>query len=110
MTLLMNRIDPALFQRCFNGWVAALWPDRHEFIAIDGKAAGIISVDDPIKASTAEAIRWLARTEQLFAEAGYSVQGEWLNLEPFVNLAYVNFENNGIAESGGAARACPGHR
>ncbi|NGH11715.1 autotransporter outer membrane beta-barrel domain-containing protein [Serratia marcescens] len=47
--------------------------------------------------------KYSARTEQLFAEAGYSVQGEWLNLEPFVNLAYVNFENNGIAESGGAA-------
>ena len=36
---LVNRIDPILFQRCFNGWVAALWPDRHEFIAIDGKTA-----------------------------------------------------------------------
>ncbi|WP_240530583.1 autotransporter outer membrane beta-barrel domain-containing protein, partial [Enterobacter hormaechei] len=47
--------------------------------------------------------KYSARTEQLFAEAGYGVQGEWLNLEPFVNLAYVNFENNGIAESGGAA-------
>ncbi|EAY4433294.1 hypothetical protein DM934_21135 [Salmonella enterica] len=47
--------------------------------------------------------KYSARTEQLFAEAGYSVQGEWVNLEPFVNLAYVNFENNGIAESGGAA-------
>ncbi|WP_240023374.1 autotransporter serine protease [Serratia marcescens] len=47
--------------------------------------------------------KYSARTEQLFAEAGYSVQGEWLNLEPFVNLAYVNFENNGIGESGGAA-------
>jgi predicted transposase YbfD/YdcC len=36
---LVNRIDPALFGRCFNGWIAALWPDRHEFIAIDGKTA-----------------------------------------------------------------------
>lgn len=36
---LVNRIDPRLFQDCFNGWVAALWPDRHEFIAIDGKTA-----------------------------------------------------------------------
>ena len=36
---LVNRIDPALFGRCFNSWIAALWPDRHEFIAIDGKTA-----------------------------------------------------------------------
>jgi hypothetical protein len=35
--ILVNRIDPALFGRCFENWVAALWPDRHEFIAIDGK-------------------------------------------------------------------------
>ena len=36
---LVNRIDPRLFARCFASWVAALWPDRHEFIAIDGKTA-----------------------------------------------------------------------
>src|SRR3984893_16440297 len=26
---LVNRIDPALFGRCFNSWIAALWPNRH---------------------------------------------------------------------------------
>src|SRR6202022_1390905 len=31
---LRNRIDPILFGRCFNSWIAALWPNRHEFIAI----------------------------------------------------------------------------
>jgi len=36
---LINRIDPALFARCFESWVAAQWPDRHDFIAIDGKTA-----------------------------------------------------------------------
>jgi predicted transposase YbfD/YdcC len=36
---LVNRIDPVLFGCCFNSWIAALWPDRHEFIAIDGKTA-----------------------------------------------------------------------
>ena len=36
---LMNRIDPALFGRCFKSWVASLWPGRHDFIAIDGKTA-----------------------------------------------------------------------
>jgi predicted transposase YbfD/YdcC len=36
---LVNRIDPTLFGCCFDSWVAALWPGRHEFIAIDGKTA-----------------------------------------------------------------------
>src|SRR3974390_451521 len=36
---LMNRVDPALFGRCFKRWVASLWPGRHDFIAIDGKTA-----------------------------------------------------------------------
>ncbi|HHT2664584.1 TPA: autotransporter outer membrane beta-barrel domain-containing protein [Citrobacter freundii] len=53
--------------------------------------------------SDRDTAKYSARTEQLFAEAGYSVQGEWVNLEPFVNLAYVSFESSGIAESGGAA-------
>lgn len=37
--ILLNRIDPILFKRCFESWVAAVWPDRPEFIAIDGKTA-----------------------------------------------------------------------
>lgn len=36
---LMNRIDPTLFARCFEAFVASMWPGRHEFIAIDGKTA-----------------------------------------------------------------------
>jgi len=36
---LVNRIDPVLFGHCFDGWIAALWPDRHDLIAIDGKTA-----------------------------------------------------------------------
>src|SRR5450631_1756253 len=36
---LFNRVDPTLFARCFENWVATQWPGRHEFIAIDGKTA-----------------------------------------------------------------------
>ena len=35
----MNRIDPSLFARCFESFVAAMWPGRHDVIAIDGKTA-----------------------------------------------------------------------
>jgi predicted transposase YbfD/YdcC len=36
---LLNRIDPVLFARCFEAFVASMWPGRHDFIAIDGKTA-----------------------------------------------------------------------
>ncbi len=36
---LVNRVDPALFAGCFKNWIAALWPDRHDLIAIDGKTS-----------------------------------------------------------------------
>jgi predicted transposase YbfD/YdcC len=36
---LVNRVDPLTFGRCFEGWIAALWPGRHELIAIDGKTS-----------------------------------------------------------------------
>src|SRR5271169_1048561 len=36
---LFNRIDPGLFAGCFESWTAALWPERHDLIAIDGKTS-----------------------------------------------------------------------
>jgi predicted transposase YbfD/YdcC len=39
LTILMNRINPALFSACFTDWVRACWPDRPELIAIDGKTS-----------------------------------------------------------------------
>jgi hypothetical protein len=37
LTLLMNRIDPALFSACFTAWVREVWPERPDLVAIDGK-------------------------------------------------------------------------
>lgn len=39
LTLLMNRINPALFSAAFSAWVGATWPDRPDLIAIDGKTS-----------------------------------------------------------------------
>ena len=39
LTLLMNRINPALFSAVFSAWVRETWPDRPDFIAIDGKTS-----------------------------------------------------------------------
>jgi predicted transposase YbfD/YdcC len=39
MRKLVNRVDPIMFANCFKGWVAELWPDRHDLIAIDGKTS-----------------------------------------------------------------------
>ncbi|CAM3861208.1 YapH protein [Xenorhabdus thuongxuanensis] len=44
-----------------------------------------------------------AQTGQLFTETAYGINTSWLNLEPFANLSYVNFRNEGINEHGGAA-------
>lgn len=37
LTIMMNRVDPALFSACFEDWVRACWPERPDLVAIDGK-------------------------------------------------------------------------
>src|SRR3954465_16084259 len=39
LTLLMNRINPALFSAAFSAWVRETWPDRPHLVAIDGKTS-----------------------------------------------------------------------
>ncbi len=39
LTLLMNRINPALFSSVFTAWVRQTWPDRPGLVAIDGKTS-----------------------------------------------------------------------
>ena len=39
LTLLMNRINPALFSAAFSAWVRETWPERPDLIAIDGKTS-----------------------------------------------------------------------
>jgi predicted transposase YbfD/YdcC len=39
LTILMNRINPALFSAAFADWVRESWPDKAGLIAIDGKTS-----------------------------------------------------------------------
>lgn len=39
LTLLMNRIDPALFAEAFTDWVRQTWPHRPDFVAMDCKTS-----------------------------------------------------------------------
>jgi predicted transposase YbfD/YdcC len=39
LTILMNRIDPALFSAAFTAWVREAWPERPELVALDGKTS-----------------------------------------------------------------------
>lgn len=39
LTILMNRINPALFSAAFTAWVRETWADHPEFVAIDGKTS-----------------------------------------------------------------------
>src|ERR1700756_251590 len=37
LTIMMNRVNPALFSACFSDWVRACWPDQPQLVALDGK-------------------------------------------------------------------------
>ena len=37
LTVMMNRVNPALFSACFSDWVRDCWPERPDLVAIDGK-------------------------------------------------------------------------
>ncbi len=39
LTILMNRINPALFSAAFTAWVRETWPSRPEFVATCGKTS-----------------------------------------------------------------------
>jgi predicted transposase YbfD/YdcC len=39
LTMLMNRVDPALFSDAFTSWVRQTWPGKPDFVAIDGKTS-----------------------------------------------------------------------
>jgi predicted transposase YbfD/YdcC len=39
LRMLVNRVDPLMFGQCFESWIRALWPGRHDLIAIDGKTS-----------------------------------------------------------------------
>jgi len=39
LTILMNRINPALFSAAFTAWVREAWPGRPDFVAIDAKTS-----------------------------------------------------------------------
>jgi predicted transposase YbfD/YdcC len=39
LSILMNRINPALFSAAFSAWVRASWPERPDLVAIDGKTS-----------------------------------------------------------------------
>jgi predicted transposase YbfD/YdcC len=39
LTILMNRINPALFAAAFAGWVRQSWPEKAPLVAIDGKTS-----------------------------------------------------------------------
>ncbi|MDR2856624.1 MAG: autotransporter domain-containing protein, partial [Novosphingobium sp.] len=44
-----------------------------------------------------------AGTTQVFGEAGYTITGKAVTVEPFANLAYVRLHTDAFAESGGKA-------
>ncbi|HEY6254861.1 MAG TPA: ISAs1 family transposase, partial [Xanthobacteraceae bacterium] len=39
LTILMNRVNPALFSAAFTSWVREAWPQHPDLVAIDGKTS-----------------------------------------------------------------------
>ena len=49
LTILMNRINPALFAAAFADWVRESWPDKAGLVAIDGIGGGTVAPVAPRK-------------------------------------------------------------
>lgn len=54
--------------------------------------------------SDREKASYNARTGQLFIESGYDWTNDTVNLEPFANLAYTHYRNEGSMSTAGAMR------
>jgi hypothetical protein len=53
LTILMNRIEPALFAAAFTAWVRETWPENPDFVAIDGKTSRRSHDRAPLKGASA---------------------------------------------------------
>src|SRR2546421_9981660 len=49
LTILMNRIDPALFSAAFTAWVRETWPDRGNLVAITARPRGAAMIAAPAR-------------------------------------------------------------
>lgn len=47
LTIMLNRINSALFSACFTGWVRACWPDRDGGAAVEA-ASGAFGEEGPL--------------------------------------------------------------
>ena len=72
LTLLMNRIDPALFSAAFTGWVRETWPQRPDFVAIDGKTSLALTCNKLATACMKFCRTWLRLPQRRIAEISAS--------------------------------------
>jgi predicted transposase YbfD/YdcC len=93
LTILMNRISPALFSAAFTAWVRAAWPDRPEFVAIDGKTSRR-SHDRAVGAEPLHLVSAFATTARL-------VLGQEAVAEASSELAAIPALLERLAEGGG---------
>ena len=62
---LVNRVDPVLFAACFESWIKAMWPDRHDLIAIVLRRAHDEGQDRAAHARRAQGPQGPAHAERL---------------------------------------------
>lgn len=66
----------------------------------DVSSSRIVALPDFFNSLSAD---YNAQTSQAFAELGFQIKAGVFDLEPFLNLAYVNLHTNGFTEQGGLA-------
>ena len=62
LTILMNRINPALFAAAFAGWVRESWPEKADLVAVDGQLSRTQSAK--AAANSAGLIRFIRMVSQ----------------------------------------------
>ena len=116
LTILMNRITPALFAAAFEGWVRETWPDRTGLVAIDGKISRR-SHDRGAGGAPLHLVSAFATTARLVlaVEAGPDKAGELAAIPPLLErrgaeggLKGALVSIDAIATNAGIARAIAG--
>ena len=117
LTILMNRITPALFAAAFEGWVRESWPEQAGLVAIDGKTSRR-SHDRAAGAGPLHLVSAFATTARLVlaAEAVPDKAGELAAIPPLLErlgaedgLKGALVSIDAIATNAGIARAIAEH-
>ncbi len=97
LTLLMNRIDPALFSSVFTAWMRQTWPDRPGLVAIDGKTSRRSHDRGADKAPLHLVSAFATTSRRVLGQQAVADKSNEINAIP--NLIARLAENNGLKDA-----------